>query len=164
MSVRACEQTVLYFMHAVGAFCAHSPSTCRYCVPAIRNPTILHALIEFFQKKKLIHCSSSDFEECHHQEFQFCHEDCAMMRRRRRSMRQVSLLLIIPLPSCLPINNIVIFFTSDFDVFCHLGGWVYRAASFLPCAGLAVADILVRHNNLLFVIVLFPMSVLHKMF
>ena len=41
---------------------------------------------------------------------------------------------------------------------------MYRAASFLPCAGLAVADILVRHNNLLFVIVLFAMSVLHKMF
>ena len=74
----------------------------------------------FFKKKKLIHCSSSDFEECHHQEFQFCHEDCAMMRRRRRSMRQVSLLLIISLPSFLPTNNIVIFFTSDFDVFCAI--------------------------------------------
>ena len=44
---------------------------------------------------------------------------------------------------------------SDFDVFVYLGGWVYRAASFLPYACLAVADILVKHCNLLFAIVLF---------
>ena len=35
--VRACEQTVVFVMHATGVFCVHFPPNCRYCVPAIRN-------------------------------------------------------------------------------------------------------------------------------
>ena len=41
---------------------------------------------------------------------------------------------------------------------------MYRAASFLPHACLAVADIFVKHYNFLFVVVLFPISVLHRVF
>ena len=39
--------------HALAeAFCVHSPSQCLHCVHAIRNPTIQHALTDFFKKKK----------------------------------------------------------------------------------------------------------------
>ena len=56
--VRACEKTVVFLMHAVGVYSVYtSLSNWRYYVPAIRN------------------CPSSSFEECHHHEFQFCHEE-----------------------------------------------------------------------------------------
>ena len=38
---------------------------------------------------------------------------------------------------------------SDFDAFVYPDGLVYRAALFLPYACLVVADILVKHCNLL---------------
>ena len=50
----------------MGAFCVHPPSNCRYHVPAMQNCTL---------EKKVTHCHSSGFEECHHHEFQFCHEE-----------------------------------------------------------------------------------------
>ena len=47
-------------------FCVHPPSNCRYYVPAIRN-----CMLNFF----FTHSPSSGFEECHHHEFQFCHDE-----------------------------------------------------------------------------------------
>ena len=47
--VHACEQTVCTSCTLCEClFCVHSPSNCRYCVPAIRNPTVQHALTDFF--------------------------------------------------------------------------------------------------------------------
>ena len=53
---------------------------------------------------------------------------------------------------------------SDFDAFVCSDELVCRTASFSPHTRLVVADILVRHCNLLFAIVLFSMPVLHKVF
>ena len=53
---------------------------------------------------------------------------------------------------------------TDFDVFVCSDGWVLRVVLFLPWIRLPVADILEKHCNLLFVIVLFPISVLHRVF
>ena len=61
--VRACEQTVC------------TSCTLWYCVPAIRNLTIQHALTEKLFLKTLIHCSSF-CEECHHHDFHCQVESC----------------------------------------------------------------------------------------
>ena len=101
--IRACLCTdCMYVMHAV-CICVHSPSNCRYCVPAIRNPTIQHALTGFFFYFKLIHCSSY-CEECHHHDFHCQVESCHDVDDEDE--------VCGPPPSCLPINNVVIFFRS----------------------------------------------------
>ena len=91
-------------------FCVHLPSNCRYCVPAIRNPTVQHAMTE----KILIHCSSMPPPW-----LPLPNGILVWCWRWRRSMRQVSLLLLIPPTSdqqrshVLQINEIV---DSDFDM------------------------------------------------
>ena len=132
VSVRACEQTVLYVMHAVGVYsCVHTPVELSVLAfPQSEDPTIQHALTEKI-RKNLTHCSSSDLEECHHHDFQFCQvESLPLCRRRRRSTRQVfpaapktTSILTSDQPHgrILQILEIV---GSDFDVFVYLSGWV----------------------------------------
>ena len=81
-------------------FCAHPSSNCQHYIPAIRNS----------MSKKITHCPSSDFEECHNPSL-----PCRILSqygRRRRCVRQISLLLFAPLPYCFPINNELIIFTT----------------------------------------------------
>ena len=109
--IRAC--LCKYVMQAVGVYSVYTPlSNCRYCVPAIRNPTIQNVLTEdFVFLKNLIHCSSF-CEGCRHHEFncqtEFCHdvddEDAVCGRSPCCS--------VYHFPSCLPINNAVIIYTS----------------------------------------------------
>ena len=69
-------------------------------------------------------------------------------------MRRGSLLLLIPFPSCYPINNVVMIFTSFellIRIFTHFvcsDELVCRAALFPSVSRLVVADIifLLRHN------------------
>ena len=85
-------------------------------------------------------------------------------------MRQVSLLLSVPFPSCFVDQqrshnlHFLRIADSDFDAFVCSDELVCRGALFPPFSRVVVADSLVRHCNLLFVIVLFPLSVLHEVF
>ena len=98
-------------------FCHHCASctlwVCILCTPPVElsalrsgNPKP-HALTEKLKKNHPL--SSSDFEQCHHQEFQVCHEELCHDEDDEDEVCGRS-------PCCsffhLPINNIVIFFTS----------------------------------------------------
>ena len=71
-----------------------------------------------------------DFEECHHQEFQFRHDEDDEDKVCARS----PCCSVIPLPSRLSINNVVIFFTSFkllIRILSSLFAWVHGCTELL---------------------------------
>ena len=125
----------MFVMHAAGVYSVYSPHR-------IVGTTFRQSETACFLKN-VTHCTSSGFEECHHHEFQFCRG------RRRRSMRQVSLLLFVPFPSCFPILNVIIIFTS-FELVIRILTHLFARMNWFVTL-LVVADILflLRHNVLL---------------
>ena len=88
----------------VCVFCAHSPSNCRYYVPAIRNCMVKKSHSLPFAKLWRMPPPWTPILPLGILQW---------WGRRRRRKRQVSLLLfLVPCPSCFPINNVIIIFTS----------------------------------------------------
>ena len=156
------EDCIVHHARCWCEFCVHTPSKCRYYVPAIRNCMNC-------QKKKSLTALRQILKNATTMKSNFLMRNSAMMRTTKTKYA-VSLLLFIPFPSCFPINNVVIIFTSVelltriLTPFVCSDELVCRAALFVPDTRLVVAVILVKHCNLHFVIVLIPISVLHKVF
>ena len=142
-------------------FCVHIPSNCRYYVPAIRNCML---------KKKSLTALRQALNNATSMNCNFAMRNSAMMKSTKMKYSA-------GLPAALCTNSILFsdqqrshnlhvlrIADSDFDAFVCSDELVCRTALFPPCTCLVVADILVRHCNLHFVIVLLPMSVLHLVF
>ena len=138
LHVRACE-CIVHDARYGCVFCVHSPSNCRYYVPAIRNCML----------KKVTHCPSSGLEECHHHEFQFCHEEfCHDEDDEDEVCGRFPCCSLYHIHPVFSDNNVVIIFTS-FEllilILTHLFArmnWFVELLRFPPFARLVVADIL----------------------
>ena len=143
-------------------------SNCRYYVPAIRNPTIRNCVLG--QKKMSLTALRQILKNATTRNSNFAMRSSAMMRTTKTKYAAglpAALYTISILFSDQPrshILHVLRIVDSDFDVFVCSDELVKRAALFRPLTCLVVADILVKHCNLLFVIVLFPTSVLHRVF
>ena len=144
---RACEKTVVFVMHAAGVYSVYTPpSNCRYHVPAIRN-----CMLKMFWSLTALRQA---FEECHHQEFQFCHEEFChdeTTKTKYAADLPAALRTISILSSDQQRTHNLYFLRiadSDFDAFVCSDELVCRAALFPPYTRLVVADILflLRHN------------------
>ena len=139
----------MFVMHAMGrVFCVHHPV--ELSVLRSRNPK-LHALF----KKMSLTAPSSGFEECHHHEFHFCHEEFWHDEDDEDEVCGRS--------PCCSVSTISILFSdqqrshnlhflrvadSEFDAFVCSDELVFRAALCLPYTRLVAADILLLllHN------------------
>ena len=140
-------------MHAVGVYSVY---THRRIVGTTFRQSETACSVTIFEKIiNVTHCSSSDFEEYHHHEFQFCHEEflhdeddedevcgrfpcCSLYHFHQQCSHNLHFLRIAD---------------SEFDAFVCSAEWVCGAALFLPYTSLVVADILVLLRRNLGVVV-----------
>ena len=96
-------------------------------------------------RKIVTHCPSSGFEESHHHEFQFCHEEfCHDEDDTKDTAGFPAALCTILFPDQQRGHNFhfLRIADSDLDAFVCSDELVCRAALFLPYTRLVVADIL----------------------
>ena len=164
---------LLYVMHAVGVYSVYT--TRRIVGTAFRQSgtplscMLCESNILFWKKKKTFTAHHHILKNATTKNSIFAKRNSAMMKTTKTkfaaSLPALYTTSILSSDQSRSHNlHVIRIVNTDFDVFVCSGGSVYRAVLLLPWTRLAVADILVEHCGLLFVIVLFPISVLHRLF